>query len=82
MNNDQFNVSRDQFLMTILDIFLSILFFSMTSLISLSVLIFFITRDQFEKGYYQNWSQNQLVRLLVGWSWPDWSQKLEDPIFG
>ena len=56
-----FIVSSDQFLMTILDIFLSILFFSMTSLISLSVLIFFITRDQFEKGYYQNWSQNQLV---------------------
>ena len=34
MTGDQFNLSSDQFLMTILDIFLSILFFSMTSLIS------------------------------------------------
>jgi hypothetical protein len=27
-----------------------------------------VTSDQFEKGDDQNWSQNQLIRLVMGWS--------------
>jgi hypothetical protein len=38
-----------------------------------------MTSDQFEKGDDQNWSQNQLVRLvMMGYSRPDWSQKSQD----
>jgi hypothetical protein len=50
---------------------------------------FYVTRDHFEKDDDQNWSQNQLVRLIMGWLRSDWSQKplkksgfLDDSILG
>jgi hypothetical protein len=32
-----------------------------------------------KKFHDQNCSQNQLVRLAMSWSCPDWSQKPKDP---
>ena len=33
-----------------------------------------MTSDQFEKADGQKWSQNQLVRLVIDWSWPGHDQ--------
>ena len=77
VTSDQINVSSDQFLMAILDIFLSeFIFFNEQFHFSFS---FTWPVDQFEKGDDQNWSQNQLTRLVMSWSWPYLSQEPQDP---
>ena len=68
MTSDQSLVTSDQFLLPLDQ-------FQMTSD------QFHMTSDQFEMSDDQNWSQNQLVTAGHGWSWPDWSQKPQDPIF-
>ena len=68
MTSDQFHLPLDQFHLPLDQ-------FHMTSD------QFLVTSDQFEMSDDQNWSQNQLVTAGHGWSWPDWSQKPQDPNF-
>ena len=66
MTSDQFHMTSDQFLVT-------------SDQFHLPLDQFIMTSDQFEMSDDQKWSQNQLVTAGHGWSWPDWSQKPQDP---